>query len=122
METHKNLIVWQKSIAFVTAVYENTRSFPKDELYGIVSQIRRAAVSIPSNMAEGCARRTTREYIHFLYVALGSAAELETQFLISANLGYVNPVVQEKLQSDLGEIMRMLISLIKSLTSRASLT
>lgn len=84
----------------------------------MVSQIRRAAVSIPSNMAEVCARRTTKEYIHFLYISLGSAAELETQFIISANLGYVNAVMQEKLITDLAEIMRMLISLIKSLSNK----
>jgi four helix bundle protein len=94
METHKNLIVWQKSIAFVTAIYDLTKSFPKEELYCIINQIRRAAVSIPSNIAEGCARKNTKEYIQFLYVSLGSAAELETQ------------------------IIRMLTGLIRSLSNR----
>jgi four helix bundle protein len=118
METHKNLLVWQKSISFVTSVYDLTKSFPKDELYGIVGQIRRAAISIPSNMAEGCARKTTKEYIHFLYVSLGSAAELETQFNISANLGYLDLSKKQKLQIDLEEIIRMLTGLIKSLSNR----
>jgi four helix bundle protein len=118
METHKNLLVWQKSISFVTSVYDLTKMFPKEEIYGIVSQIRRAAISIPSNMAEGCARKTTKEYVQFLYVSLGSAAELETQFLISANLGYVDLDKKQKLQIDLEEIIRMLTGLIKSLSNR----
>jgi four helix bundle protein len=118
METHKNLLVCQKSISFVTSVYDLTRSFPKEEIYGIVSQIRRAAISIPSNMAEGCARKTTKEYIHFLYVSLSSAAEIETQLIISKNLGYVDLNKNQKLQIDLEEIIRMLIGLIKSLSNR----
>lgn len=118
METHKNLIVWQKSIAFVTSVYDYTKSYPREEIYGITSQIRRAAVSIPSNMAEGCARKTTKEYLHFLYVFLGSAAELETQLIISANLGYIGPEQRQQLQIGLEEIMRMLLALIKSLSTK----
>jgi four helix bundle protein len=118
METHKNLIVWQKSIAFVTSVYEFTKSYPREEIYGITSQIRRAAVSIPSNMAEGCARKTTKEYLHFLYVSLGSAAELETQLIISSNLGYIGLEQKQQLQIALEEIMRMLLALIKSLSTK----
>ena len=118
METHKDLLVWQKSIAFVTAIYNLTKSFPKEELYCIVSQIRRAAVSIPSNMAEGCARRNTREYIQFLYVSLGSAAELETQLIISSNLGYINENDNQNILKNLEEIIRMITGLIKSLTNR----
>jgi len=118
METHKDLLVWQKSIAFVTAIYNLTKSFPKEELYCIVSQIRRAAVSIPSNMAEGCARRNTREYIQFLYVSLGSAAELETQLIISSNLGYINENDNQNILKNLEEIIRMITGLIKSLSNR----
>jgi len=118
METHKDLLVWQKSIAFVTAIYNLTKSFPKEELYCIVSQIRRAAVSIPSNMAEGCARRNTREYIQFLYVSLGSAAELETQLIISSNLGYINEKDNQNILKNLEEIIRMITGLIKSLSNR----
>jgi four helix bundle protein len=118
LETHKDLLVWQKSIAFVTAIYNLTKSFPKEELYCIVSQIRRAAVSIPSNMAEGCARRNTKEYIQFLYVSLGSAAELETQLIISSNLGYINENDNQNILKNLEEIIRMITGLIKSLSNR----
>jgi four helix bundle protein len=116
METHKSLKVWQKSILFVTTVYNLTRCFPKEELYCMVSQIRRAAISIPSNIAEGCARKNTTEYIQFLYISLGSAAELETQLIISSNLGYIANEVIEGLQSELEGIIRMLSGLIKSLS------
>jgi four helix bundle protein len=118
METHKNLLVWQKSIDFVTKIYQLTRSFPKEELYSIVSQIRRSAVSIPSNIAEGCARKNTKEYIQFLYVSLGSAAELETQLIISSSLGYFDTNGECNPQIQLQEIIRMLIGLIKSLSNR----
>ena len=118
METHKNLLVWQKSISFVTTIYDLTKTFPKEEMYCIVSQIRRAAVSIPSNMAEGCARKNTKEYIQFLYVSLGSAAELETQLIISSNLGYIDRNGSNNLQIELAEIIRMLTGLIKSLSNR----
>ena len=118
METHRNLLVWQKSISFVTTVYNLTKTFPKEELYGIVSQIRRAAVSIPSNMAEGCARRNTKEYIQFLYVSLGSAAELETQLIISYNLNFIKENDKQRLSIDLEEIIRMLTGLIRSLNHK----
>lgn len=116
MGTHKDLLVWQKSIAFVTTVYSQTRNFPKEELFCIVSQIRRAAISIPSNIAEGCARRSTNECLHFLYIALGSAAELETQFIISSNLNYLDKNVCQLLIADLQKIIRMISGLIKSLS------
>ncbi len=118
METHKNLLVWQKSIAFVTSIYNLTKNFPKEELYCIVSQIRRAAVSIPSNMAEGCARKSTKEYVQFLYVSLGSAAELETQLIISMNLGFIDNDNAHQIHVELEEIIRMLTGLIKSLSNR----
>ncbi|MBN2275634.1 MAG: four helix bundle protein [Bacteroidales bacterium] len=118
METHKSLIVWQKSISFVITIYNLTKSFPRNEMYGIVSQIRRAAVSIPSNIAEGCARRNTREYIQFLYVSLGSAAEIETHLIISSNLNFIIKGETERLHNELEEILRMLTGLIKSLSNR----
>jgi four helix bundle protein len=118
METHKNLQVWQKSISFVTEIYNLTKTFPKEEIYCIVSQIRRAAVSIPANIAEGCARKSTKEYIQFLYVSMGSAAELETHMIISSNLGYIAKNECEKLQTSLEEIIRMLSGLIKSLSEK----
>jgi four helix bundle protein len=119
MQTHKNLQVWKKSISFVTEVYDRTKSFPKEEIYCIVSQMRRAAISIPSNIAEGGARRNTKEYIQFLYVALGSASELEKQIIIASNLGYYESEQAKYLQRDLEEIIRMLAGLIKSLSLRS---
>lgn len=116
MSTHKNLQVWKKSILFVTEIYGHTKNFPKEEIYCIVPQIRRAAISIPSNIAEGCARKGSKEYVQFLYISLGSAAELETQLIISNNLQYIHEDLSDKLQTELHEIIRMLVGLIKSLT------
>jgi four helix bundle protein len=116
METHKDLLVWQRSISLVTAIYEVTKSIPKEELYCIVNQIRRAAISIPSNIAEGSARKNTKEFIQFLHVAMGSAAELETQMIISLNLKYIDNQRSNSLQIELNEIIRMISGLIKSLT------
>jgi len=76
MKTHKDLIVWQKSINFVTKIYKETNSFPNTELYGLTSQLRRASVSVPSNIAEGAARNTDKEYVRFLFIARASAAEI----------------------------------------------
>ena len=86
IKTHKDLDVWKKSIDFVTKIYKTTNSYPKSELYGLVSQIRRAAVSIPSNITEGAVRKSKVEFRQFLYIALSSAAEIETQLIISKNL------------------------------------
>lgn len=118
METHKNLIVWQRSISFVTDLYKLTKAYPKEEIHGLINQIRRAAISIPANIAEGCARKHTKEYIQFLYMSLGSAAELETHLIISTNLGYIQKVEAVQHQSELAEIIRMLSGLIKSLSTR----
>ena len=87
MKSHKNLVVWQKSMKLVTRLYEVTRTFPKEELFGITSQMRRAAVSIPSNIAEGYGRVYGKETLRFLSNALGSASELETQLEICFRLG-----------------------------------
>src|SRR5690606_32958423 len=96
----------------VTAIYQLTQKFPQNEQYGLVSQIRRAAVSIPSNIAEGAARRTKSEFRQFLFIALGSTAELETQLLISQNLNYICHADQEYLMKELNAISRMLQGLI----------
>lgn len=90
-KTHKDLDIWQRGIELVVYVYQATKAFPKDEEYGLKSQMRRAAVSHPSNIAEGAARSSTREYIHFLYIALASLSELETQLFIAEKLGYLKP-------------------------------
>jgi four helix bundle protein len=115
MKTHKDLDVWKDGINFVTKVYKMTSSFPKEEMYGITSQIRRAAVSIPSNIAEGAARKTTNEFRQFLYIALSSAAELNTQLIISHNLGFMDKDNTDMLNSELDSLSRRIQGLIKSL-------
>lgn len=90
MALHKNLTVWKKRIELVKLIYLNTKSYPKEELFGLVSQIRRSVVSIPSNIAEGYGRGSKKECEHFLYIALGSASELETQLIISNELEYLS--------------------------------
>ena len=115
MRTHKDLDVWKDGISFVTKIYKITSSFPKDELYGLTSQIRRAAISIPSNIAEGAARKTTNEFRQFLYIALASAVEIDTQLIIAQNLGFINTDMLNKLTDDLESITRRIQGLIKSL-------
>ena len=89
MKTYRDLIVWQKSMVLVTEVYKISKEFPNDETYGLTSQIRRCAVSIPSNIAEGYGRNSTNDYIHFLRIATGSLYELQTQMEIALNLHYI---------------------------------
>lgn len=88
MRDHKELDVWKTAMFLVTEIYEVTGTFPREEIYGLTNQLRRAAVSIPSNIAEGAARQTDKEFVHFLYRSLGSLAEVETQVVIAGNLGY----------------------------------
>ncbi len=114
MKTHKDLIVWNKSMELVIATYKLSSKFPDEEKFGLTSQMRRAAVSVPSNIAEGAARNSTKEYIRFLYIALGSLSELETQFLISNRLEYINDLLEDVIT----EIRKMLLSLIKSLKQK----
>jgi four helix bundle protein len=109
---HRRLKLWQKSVEFVAQLYRVTAAFPVAERYGIVSQIRRAAVSIPSNIAEGAARRSRREYQQFLYTARGSLSELDTQLEISQRLGYLKPEAAEALQDRLDELSKMLNGLL----------
>ena len=90
IRNHKDLEVWKKSMDLVSNIYKITESFPNKELYGLTNQIRRAAVSIPSNIAEGAARNSKKEFIQFLYIALGSLSELETQIIIANRLEYLN--------------------------------
>jgi four helix bundle protein len=113
MKHYKNLLVWQKAIALVTQIYVVTRTFPREELYGLTSQIRRAAVSIPSNIAEGQSRLTRGEFRQFLGIARGSLAELETQLIISEKLGYLTE--SNALFEQLAEVGRMLSGLLSSL-------
>jgi len=101
-------------------VYKATKTFPIEERYGITSQIRRAAVSVPSNIAEGYGRKTIGEYIQALYIAYGSHCELETQILLCNDLGYIKAENFERLQNQIGDVERMLKALIKSLESKHS--
>ncbi|MEI6754064.1 MAG: four helix bundle protein [Paludibacter sp.] len=118
MTSHKDLKVWIKGIELVKSIYEITKLFPSNEQFGLTSQMRRAAVSIPSNIAEGCGRNSDKELIHFLYISLGSAAELETQIIISKELGFLENEKSEQLQSSIFEIIKMTSSLIKSIKTR----
>jgi four helix bundle protein len=114
MKTHKDLDVWNYAINFVTELYQITAKFPKEETYGLSSQMRRAAVSIPSNIAEGAARNHKNEFRQFLYISLSSAAELETQLIISEKLSYISKNQNENLIDKLNTISRMLQGLIKT--------
>ncbi len=114
MTTHKDLKVWIKGIELVKQVYAVTKCFPKEELYGLVGQMRRCAVSIPSNIAEGYGRLSNKELVHFLYISLGSASELETQVIIAKELAYLNLEDFESLSLQINEVLKMLSSLIKS--------
>ncbi len=118
LKTHKDLDVYKKSIELVKSVYAITGTFPKDELFGISSQMRRAAVSIPSNIAEGAARQSDREFVHFLYISLGSLCELDTQVDISEELGFIDRQATVDTQTKILTIKQMLIGLIKSVKSR----
>ena len=120
LKNYRELNVWQKAYQLCLEIYKLTRDFPKDERYGLMSQIRRAAVSVPSNIAEGYGRKTTKEYIQSLYIAYGSNCELETQILLSGDLGYIELKCFEKLQKEIGDVERMLKGLIKFLESKGS--
>lgn len=112
IHSYKDLIVWQKSMELVTGIYNLTETFPKGELYGLVSQMRRCAVSIPSNIAEGRRRSTGKDYRQFLIIAYGSGAELETQLEIVKRLSFGKGLDCTKVDSLLNEVMRMLNKMI----------
>ena len=117
IHSHKDLIVWQKAMDLVVGVYECTRDLPKEEVYGLVSQMRRSVVSIPSNIAEGRKRGTTRDYRQFLLIAYGSGAELETQLEICKRLSFGKEGLRQHVESLLNEVMRMLNKMIGNLSS-----
>lgn len=106
---------------FVTKIYKITACFSQNEKFGLVSQMRRSAISIPSNIAEGAARNSKKEFINFLHIAQGSNAELETQFIISQNLGLIDSANNEVLLQELEEISKMIIGLQRSLKSSRQL-
>lgn len=115
-KSYRDLIVWQRSIQLVKRVYELTRAFPADERFGLVSQMRRGAVSISSNIAEGQARRTTGEFIQFISHAEGLTAELDTQFIIACELGFVPEHSRGEIPGLIDEVSRMLNALRRSVS------
>ena len=112
-KNHKDLEVWKESMDLVDLVYRGTKSFPPEELYGLASQMRRAAVSAPSNIAEGAARNGKKEFSQFLHISLGSVSELETQILISRRLGYLNQ--EDMMLHQIEKVRKLLLGLIKYL-------
>ncbi len=115
IRSFKDLEIWRRGITLTEAVYASTKMFPKEELYGLVSQLRRAAVSIPSNIAEGFGRSHSKEYKQFLHVSLGSCAELITQVIIASKLKYITDKAADALVNEIEEISKMTTSLIKKL-------
>ena len=113
MKTHRDLDVWKKSVSLVTLIYDITKDFPKEEIYGLTNQIRRAAVSVPSNIAEGSARQGNKEFVQFLYISLGSLTEFETQLIIARNLNFLSEATFDSLMTKQKEIGKMLIGLIR---------
>ena len=110
LKNYKELKVWQKSYQLCLEIYKATKEFPDEEKYGLKSQLRRAAVSVPSNISEGYSRKTTPEYIQFLYIAYGSICEIETQTLLSSDFGYVETEKFKMLKEKIKEVERMLKS------------
>jgi four helix bundle protein len=115
---YKELLIWQKGMVLAKGVYRLTAIFPADERFGLVSQMRRAAISVPSNIAEGQARQGTREFLQFLSHASGSLAELETQLLLSIDLAYCKKGDVEEVAGVIGELQKMIAALRRSLESR----
>ena len=112
---YQDLVAWQRALDLVIGVYDATRRWPTEERFGLVAQVRRAAVSVPSNIAEGHGRSGAREYLHHASVAFGSLCELETQLLIAARLGYLDATDSASLLAQIGDVRRLLLGLIRSL-------
>lgn len=117
IKSYKDLIVWQRSIELVTEIYKLTDSYPKTEIFGLISQMRRAAVSIPSNIAEGKSRGTQKDYRNFVITAFASGSELETQIIISKKIFFERRIDFIKVDNLLNEVMRMLYVLIRNLST-----
>jgi four helix bundle protein len=113
MKDFRDLKVWEKARALTPACYDVTKSFSREEVFGLTSQIRRAAFSVPANIAEGCGRRGNSEFHRFLQIAIGSASELEYHLLLSKDLGYAKGEDHDRIQQQVEEVKRMLASLIR---------
>jgi len=122
LKSYGELIAWQKAMDLVQSVYEVVRAFPKEEIYGLTSQLKRAVVSIPSNIAEGQGRKSTREFLHHLSIAYGSLMEVETQILIAVRLGYLNQIVAEQITERTAEVGRLINGLSNSLGNKQTET
>lgn len=120
LKSYRDLIVWNKAINLVVIAYKATAGFPKSETYGLISQVRRAATSIPANIAEGYGRGSRKEYLQFLSIAQGSLKELETHLIVSERLSYLTAAQTKRLLSDTDELGRMLGSLIRKLKGASS--
>lgn len=119
MSHFRTLLIWQKSMNIVTAIYQSTKAFPKEELFGLTSQLRRCSVSIPSNIAEGSGRESNKDFIRFLNISVGSLFELQTQLEIAKNIDYLTQDEFNKQYEDTRELERMLISFIKKIKERS---
>ncbi|MEK7613327.1 MAG: four helix bundle protein [Patescibacteria group bacterium] len=117
LKTFKDLLVWQKSITLVHKIYLLTKKFPVSEQFGLTSQIRRASVSIPSNVAEGWMRNSPKYLIHFLRISLGSLGELETQIEISHQEGYINAIEYKEVVESIEEVRKMLFGFLSSINT-----
>ena len=118
MRPHEKLDVWKLSIEMVVNIYEITKMFPSDERFGLTSQIRRAAVSVPANISEGAARQHDREFLQFLSIAQGSASELETELLIAYRLHYIEGTDFERVHNEINTIARMIVGLSNHVRTR----
>ena len=117
IKSYKDLNIWKRSIEVVEDIYKITKNFPKEEIYGLTSQLRRSAVLIPSNIAEGFARFHNKEYRQFLFISLGSCAELSTQIIIALRLDYLESKEADQLLNEIDGISKMTMSLIKKLNT-----
>ena len=118
IKSYKDLIGWQKAMDLVIAVYSITKKFPSEEKFGLISQMNRSAVSIPSNIAEGWGRESTGNYLQFLRNSRASAMELETQLIISYKLGYIDKISFEEFENKINEVSRIIQGIIRSLNSK----
>lgn len=116
IKSHKDLDIWKNSIDLVIKTYMLTKAFPEDERFGLINQMRRASISIPSNIAEGAARKTYKEFINFLFISTGSLSELETQFIIAHKLNYIRDI--STILQEIRSLILMIKSLIKKLQTK----
>lgn len=118
MSNFRKLLIWQKSMNLITKIYLSTNNFPKEEIFGLASQIRRSSISIPSNIAEGFGRESNKEFLRFLHISIGSLFEMQTQLEIAKNVTYLNDDEFNILYEDSREVERMLVSFINKLKNR----